>query len=171
MLIKPYTSRYILTNYLDMSIRSDCNNNATTNVDVKQQVDVLVYCENFLLHTPKYTEDGQFRLLTPMIAQRDGLSYVREVYGDVVTRENSTGKEIHRQKHVHIGDLPIRVKCDICVLSGLGREGLIACGEDPEDAGGYFIVSGAKTLDVDMPSMDKLVNNYLNKLQPNRLGK
>jgi DNA-directed RNA polymerase beta subunit len=41
-----------------------------------------------------------------------------------------------------IGRLPIMIKSKYCHLHGLGREDLIAKGEDPQDPGGYFILNG-----------------------------
>ncbi|KXA89684.1 DNA-directed RNA polymerase subunit B, partial [candidate division MSBL1 archaeon SCGC-AAA259D14] len=47
-------------------------------------------------------------------------------------------------EEVYIGDLPVMVKSDICVLSSLSEEEKIEAGADPLDPGGYFIVNGTE---------------------------
>jgi DNA-directed RNA polymerase subunit B len=57
-----------------------------------------------------------------------------------------------------IGDLPVMLKSKLCFLSQLSRDELIACGEDPDDPGGYFIVNGSERVIV-----------ALEDLAPNRI--
>src|SRR5712692_4204535 len=45
---------------------------------------------------------------------------------------------------VYIGRLPVMLKSVLCPLSKMSREELLAIGEDPDDAGGYFIINGAE---------------------------
>src|SRR5712692_240000 len=45
---------------------------------------------------------------------------------------------------VYIGRLPVMLTSVLCPLSKMSREELLAIGEDPDDAGGYFIINGAE---------------------------
>jgi DNA-directed RNA polymerase subunit B len=54
---------------------------------------------------------------------------------------------------VYIGNIPVMLKSKLCFLSQLSREELIACGEDPDDSGGYFIVNGSERVIVAMEDL------------------
>ncbi|MEM4407906.1 MAG: DNA-directed RNA polymerase subunit B, partial [Candidatus Caldarchaeum sp.] len=45
---------------------------------------------------------------------------------------------------VWIGTIPVLVKSDICPLSKMTPDELLAIGEDPQDPGGYFIINGSE---------------------------
>src|SRR4030043_2347521 len=45
---------------------------------------------------------------------------------------------------VYIGNIPVILKSKLCFLSQLSKEELISAGEDPDDAGGYFVVNGSE---------------------------
>ena len=81
------------------------------------------------------------RSTTPMEARLSGFTYEAPIklemslYIDGVLRDTD---------EVKIGDLPVMVKSDICVLSEMSEEELIRSGESPEDPGGYFIVNGSE---------------------------
>jgi intein/homing endonuclease len=47
---------------------------------------------------------------------------------------------------VNFGDMPVMVKSQICPLSTMSRDELIAIGEDPDDPGGYFIINGTERI-------------------------
>ncbi len=55
-----------------------------------------------------------------------------------------------------IGDLPVMVKSNLCYLSSMTREELIAYGEDPLDPGGYFIINGSERV---LVGLEDLVPN------------
>jgi len=61
-------------------------------------------------------------------------------------------------REIYIGDLPVMLKSNICVLSKMSREELIEAGEDPDDPGGYFIVNGAERAIV---SLEDLASNSI----------
>ena len=54
---------------------------------------------------------------------------------------------------VYIGNIPVMLKSKLCFLSQLSREELIACGEDPDDPGGYFVVNGSERVIVAMEDL------------------
>ncbi|MEM3096845.1 MAG: DNA-directed RNA polymerase subunit B [Nitrososphaerota archaeon] len=48
------------------------------------------------------------------------------------------------QDKVEVGSIPVMVKSDICPLSKMTPDELLAIGEDPRDPGGYFIINGSE---------------------------
>jgi DNA-directed RNA polymerase subunit B len=54
---------------------------------------------------------------------------------------------------VYIGNIPVMLKSKLCFLSQLSREELISAGEDPDDAGGYFVVNGSERVIVAMEDL------------------
>ena len=105
---------------------------------------------------PYVTEvDGTKHEIYPMEARFRNLTYAAplalEMTPIIDGREQDT-------ELVPIGDLPVMLKSKLCFLSQLSREELIACGEDPDDPGGYFIVNGSERVIV-----------ALEDLAPNRI--
>src|SRR3989454_1081907 len=97
--------------------------------------------------------NGATHALTPMEARLRNLNYTTPIYLDFTVVENGIEREPER---VHIGNLPIMVKSKKCSLhkENLEIEGelteseyrqkLVEMGEDPYDAGGYFIIGGTE---------------------------
>ena len=97
--------------------------------------------------------NGATHALTPMEARLRNLNYTSPIYLDFTVVENGIEREPER---VHIGNLPIMVKSKKCSLhkenleiegelsEGEYREKLVELGEDPVDAGGYFIIGGTE---------------------------
>jgi len=52
--------------------------------------------------------------------------------------------ENDKSVEVEIGHIPVMLMSKICLLNGMGKEGLIKNGEDTEDPGGYFIINGTE---------------------------
>jgi len=105
---------------------------------------------------PYVTEvDGTKHEIYPMEARFRNLTYAAplalEMTPIIDGREQDT-------ELVLIGDLPVMLKSKLCFLSQLSRDELIACGEDPDDPGGYFIVNGSERVIV-----------ALEDLAPNRI--
>ncbi len=112
------------------------------------------------LGKPIITEaNGARHRLTPMIARMRDATYKVPIYLTFnIIEKNVRGEEKHLEPEtdVHIGDLPLMVKCKACNLHedniGEGRavwgdeynEKLIDHKEDPLDPGAYFIVNGVE---------------------------
>lgn len=47
-------------------------------------------------------------------------------------------------ERVEVGIMPVMVKSDVCPLSKMAHDELLAIGEDPMDPGGYFIINGSE---------------------------
>ncbi|HSV42565.1 MAG TPA: DNA-directed RNA polymerase subunit B'', partial [Methanomassiliicoccales archaeon] len=97
--------------------------------------------------------NGYVHDLTPMEARLRNLNYLAPVFLEFTVIEDGIEKEPER---VHIGDLPIMVKSKKCTLFKEHLEDeremsheeyrrvLQEKGEDPMDAGGYFIIGGTE---------------------------
>ncbi|MEM2995299.1 MAG: DNA-directed RNA polymerase subunit B [Candidatus Bathyarchaeia archaeon] len=100
---------------------------------------------------PYVTEvDGTKHEIYPMEARLRNLTYAAPVALEMTPvidgREQDT-------ELVYIGNIPVMLKSKLCFLSQLSRDELIACGEDPDDPGGYFIVNGSERVIVAMEDL------------------
>ncbi len=116
-----------------------------------------------------WTIDPQTRITGPYITEVDGTKH--EIYPLEARLRDLTyaapmalemtpvidGREQDTEL-VYVGNIPVMLKSKLCFLSQLSREELVACGEDPEDSGGYFIVNGSERVIV-----------ALEDLAPNRI--
>ncbi|MEM2394385.1 MAG: DNA-directed RNA polymerase subunit B [Candidatus Bathyarchaeia archaeon] len=108
--------------------------------------------------------DPQTRMSGPYVTEVDGTKH--EIYPIEARLRNLTyaapialemtpivdGREQDTEL-VYIGNIPVMLKSKLCFLSQLSREELIACGEDPDDPGGYFIVNGSERVIVAMEDL------------------
>ncbi|MBC7129667.1 DNA-directed RNA polymerase subunit B'', partial [Candidatus Bathyarchaeota archaeon] len=100
---------------------------------------------------PYVTEvDGTKHEIYPMEARLRNLTYAAPIALEMTPVVN--GREQDTEL-VYIGDIPVMLKSKLCYLSQLSREELIACGEDPDDPGGYFIVNGSERVIVAMEDL------------------
>jgi DNA-directed RNA polymerase subunit B len=100
---------------------------------------------------PYTTEvDGTKHEIYPMEARLRNLTYAAPVALEMTPvidgREQDT-------ELVYVGNIPVMLKSKLCFLSQLSREELIACGEDPDDPGGYFVVNGSERVIVAMEDL------------------
>jgi DNA-directed RNA polymerase subunit B len=100
---------------------------------------------------PYVTEvDGTKHEIYPMEARLRNLAYAAPIALEMTPiidgREQDT-------ELVYIGNIPVMLKSKLCFLSQLSKEELIAAGEDPDDAGGYFVVNGSERVIVAMEDL------------------
>src|SRR4030043_1607629 len=100
---------------------------------------------------PYATEvDGTKHEICPMEARLRNLAYAAPIALEMTPvidgREQDT-------ELVYVGNIPVMLKSKLCFLSQLSREELIACGEDPDDPGGYFVVNGSERVIVAMEDL------------------
>ena len=100
---------------------------------------------------PYATEvDGTKHEIYPLEARLRNLTYAAPVALEMTPvidgREQDT-------ELVYIGNIPVMLKSKLCFLSQLSREELVACGEDPDDPGGYFVVNGSERVIVAMEDL------------------
>ena len=103
--------------------------------------------------------DGSANLLSPMEARFRELTYSAPIRMELITEKDGIRGE---SVEAVIGDLPIMVRSQKCVLAKLNENELIEMGEDPLEPGGYFIINGTERVLIaiedlipNMPLMEK----------------
>ncbi len=91
---------------------------------------------------PQVTEvDGYKHPVYPYECRIRGLTYSSPLYLEV---SKVSGRFIEETKEVYIGEIPVMVKSNLCLLKGKPPEKLMQLREDPLDPGGYFIINGSE---------------------------
>ena len=99
---------------------------------------------------PRVVEvDGTVRKVYPRETRIRNLTYAAPLYLDIILSDG----ERETFECVNIGDLPIMVKSDLCLLSKHIPEELVRIGEDPDEVGGYFIVNGSERVIVSLEDL------------------
>ena len=95
--------------------------------------------------------DGSENYIQPREARLRNLTYAAPLYLNmqIVDSDPSVGRPFK----AYIGNMPVMVKSDICVLHGLSEQELIDVGEDPNDPGGYFIINGSERIIIGLEDM------------------
>jgi DNA-directed RNA polymerase subunit B len=89
--------------------------------------------------------DGSEHALYPNEARIRNLTYASKLHLEMtpVRKEGSVSTRLETLR-IYIGDMPIMLRSEKCLLHGMSDEQLIAQGEDPKDPGGYFIINGSE---------------------------
>ena len=104
-----------------------------------------------IITEPYITEaDGTSHEIYPMEARFRNLSYVVPLSLEMTPVIDGREQD---PEPVFIGDLPVMLKSDLCILSQLTEKELIKQGEDPNDPGGYFIINGSERVIVAMEDL------------------
>lgn len=99
---------------------------------------------------PRVVEvDGTVREVYPREARIRNLTYSAPLYLEIELDDE--GRETYER--VNIGDVPIMVKSNLCLLSRHTEDELIKIGEDPKEVGGYFIVNGSERVIVSLEDL------------------
>ena len=99
---------------------------------------------------PRVVEvDGTVREVYPREARIRNLTYSAPLYLEIELDDE--GRETYER--VNIGDLPIMVKSNLCLLSRHTKDELVKLGEDPDEVGGYFIVNGSERVIVSLEDL------------------
>lgn len=101
-------------------------------------------CMEKPMKLPGFTDADKETTVTPQLCRLRDLSYTCTLVVNSHTHvKYDNGKEEYLTvEEVEIGEIPIMVKSNNCVLNGLDRDQLIKYKECPNDSGGYFILSG-----------------------------
>ena len=94
--------------------------------------------------------DGSITHTTPAESRLRNVSYVAPLQMEASVIED--GKTLE-SKPIHIGDIPVMVKSNACILRSFTPQKLIDHGEDPEDPGGYFIINGSERVIVGLEDL------------------
>ena len=94
--------------------------------------------------------DGSVTHVTPAEARLRNVSYVAPLMLEANVIED--GKTLEN-RFIHIGDIPVMVKSDACILRSFTEQKLIDHAEDPYDPGGYFIINGSERVIVGLEDL------------------
>jgi DNA-directed RNA polymerase subunit B len=61
--------------------------------------------------------------------------------------------KILESRFIHIGDMPVMVKSNACILHNMPEHKLIELAEDPRDPGGYFVINGSERVIVGLEDL------------------
>ena len=96
----------------------------------------IIYDDNYSHYM--YPNDARLRNMTY------GISVHYDVDVDVISYDD-TGKQLIETREllkIYLGNFPIMVQSNLCILNGLHREVRFNMGECRNDYGGYFIING-----------------------------
>src|SRR3989344_2416350 len=103
------------------------------------------------LQQPRMMElDGSITHITPAEARLRNVSYSAPVMMEASVVEDG---KILESRFVHIGDIPVMVRSNACILNNFSTQKLIEHGEDPHDPGGYFIINGSERVIVGLEDL------------------
>lgn len=94
--------------------------------------------------------DGSVTHITPAEARMRNVSYIAPLMMEANVIED--GKTLE-SRFIHIGDVPVMVKSDACILRNFSEQKLIDHAEDPYDPGGYFIINGSERVIVGLEDL------------------
>ena len=107
----------------------------------------IICFKNIEILPPRYTHKGKPYQLTPQLAREQGATYGCDIHVDAyLTESGCNSKVLDIEQSICIGNIPLMLKSQNCVLHGKSREELQLYGEDPDDPAGYFIVQGKEKL-------------------------
>ncbi|HSB56472.1 MAG TPA: DNA-directed RNA polymerase subunit B [Nitrosopumilaceae archaeon] len=94
--------------------------------------------------------DGSITHIAPMEARLRNVTYASPVMLEASVVEDG---KILESRFVHIGDMPLMIRSNACVLHNLSEQKLVEHGEDPNDPGGYFIINGSERVIVGLEDL------------------
>ena len=102
------------------------------------------------IEAPRVVEvDGTQRQVMPREARIRNLTYSAPLFLEIILDDAG----VEKYERVNIGDLPIMVKSNLCLLSKHTEDELLSFGEDPQEVGGYFIVNGSERVIVSLEDL------------------
>ncbi len=103
------------------------------------------------LQQPRIMElDGSITHVAPMEARLRNLTYGSPIMLECSIVEDG---KILESRFIHIGDMPVMVKSNACILHNLPDMKLVELGEDPRDPGGYFVINGSERVIVGLEDL------------------
>jgi DNA-directed RNA polymerase subunit B len=103
------------------------------------------------LQRPRIMElDGSITHVAPVEARLRNLTYASPIMLECSIVEDG---RIIESRFIHVGDMPVMVKSNVCILHNLPESKLIELGEDPRDPGGYFVINGSERVIVGLEDL------------------
>ncbi|KZX16682.1 DNA-directed RNA polymerase subunit B'' [Methanobrevibacter filiformis] len=152
-LVDAFFDKYNLVDHHIKSYNDFVNNRIQNIIDITEPISIeqgeyTIRTGKLKLEPPVAKEaDGSKTSIYPSEARLRSLTYSAKLSLEMALDRK---EEENPLKLIDIGELPIMVKSDACHLNGLTDEELVVKGEDPQDAGGYFIVNGSERAVVTM---------------------
>ena len=162
---REFLRRYIpdvIRSYNPITMVKFRNNNEK---DIELKVDLFVGGESghsiYIDRPTTIDKDGNPVILTPQDARLKNLTYSTRLYADIMIRYTIAGKDKPIEKHfshILLGEIPLMVHSDGCILHRQGPKVLQSFNECPYDQGGYFIIDGKEKVVI---SQERMVTNRL----------
>ena len=162
---REFLRRYIpdvIRSYNPITMVKFRNNNEK---DVELKVELFIGDEKgdkiYIDRPTLLDKDGNPVIMTPQDARLKNLTYSTRLYTDIMVRYTIAGKEAFIEKHfshILLGEIPLMIHSDGCILHQQGPKVLQSFDECPFDQGGYFIVDGKEKVII---SQERMVTNRL----------
>ena len=94
--------------------------------------------------------DGSITHTTPTEGRLRNVSYASPLMMETSVVEDG---KVLESRFIHVGDMPVMVKSNACILHNFSRQKLIEHGEDAHDPGGYFIINGSERVIVGLEDL------------------
>ena len=94
--------------------------------------------------------DGSITHVAPMEARLRNLTYASPIMLECSIVEDG---KILESRFIHIGDMPVMVKSNACILHNMPEHKLIELAENPRDPGGYFVINGSERVIVGLEDL------------------
>ena len=103
------------------------------------------------LQQPRMMElDGSITHIAPMEARLRNVSYSAPIMLEASVVEDG---KILESRFIHIGDMPVMIRSNACILRNFSNQKLVEHGEDPKDPGGYFVINGSERVIVGLEDL------------------
>ena len=103
------------------------------------------------LQQPRIMElDGSITHIAPREARLRNVSYSSPIMLEASVVEDG---KILESRFIHVGDMPVMVRSNACVLRSYSEQKLVENGEDPNDPGGYFVINGSERVIVGLEDL------------------
>ena len=103
------------------------------------------------LQQPRIMElDGSITHIAPREARLRNVSYSSPIMLEASVVED--GKTLE-SRFIHVGDMPVMVRSNACILRSYSEQKLVENGEDPNDPGGYFVINGSERVIVGLEDL------------------
>lgn len=137
---------------------------AKSNYEVTSSADPKWFLryENIYIGAPSKKEDMLVRKTTPQECRLRDFTYSAPILVDVVYFKGGQQGQHIRKRGIEIGQLPVMLRSNICVLHGMTEAEMEKTGECPYDPGGYFIVKGVERVLMmqEQPLTNRIIVEY-----------
>ncbi len=136
--------------FLDRGLQSIINEVAQIDIE-NAEYPYKIQLGKIKRQQPRMMElDGSITHITPAEARLRNVSYSAPILMEASVVEDG---KVLESRFVHIGDVPVMVKSNACILHNFSVQKLVEHGEDSNDPGGYFIINGSERVIVGLEDL------------------